>query len=321
MRAAEELAPEVIVLDDGSTDSSLHIAESVARKAINATFRILRNPSNLGIVATLNRGLDVASGKFIARMDADDICAAGRFEAQIAFLENSGCDVCGSWFVEFGQGISRTVRWPHAETALRAAMLFQNSLLHPSILARRAVFDRYRYRPDYQLVEDYDLFARAMRDFRIANVPSPLLRYRRHRLQSTQTRLEQMEALTKRVRLEVLASEGIVPNIEEARLHNLVRAPSSIRDINDLYGVEAWLRKLEARYSEPDARAVIASQWFRACIRAAPLGRSMWQAFNESPLAAHIRGSARLDLAALAITRLDYRSVPFTFLRRWGLSA
>jgi len=319
--AAAGLAAELIVVDDGSTDGSVGVVESVASWTSGVAVRILRNPSNLGIVAALNRGLDVASGKFIARMDADDICAPSRFRTQMAFMENSGCDVCGSWFVEFGQGIPRPVRWPHTEPALRAAMLFQNSVLHPSILARRQVFDRYRYRQEYQLVEDYDLFSRAMREYRIANVPVPLLRYRRHRMQSTQVKLDRMEALTRRVRLEVLASEGILATDEEARLHNLVRSPNSIRNPGDLHGIDAWLQKLTTHYAEPEARAVIASQWIRACIRAAPLGRAMWRVFNASPFAARVSRPARLDLAVLALSRLDYRSPPFAFLRRWGLSA
>ncbi|WP_424681508.1 glycosyltransferase family 2 protein [Frateuria sp. YIM B11624] len=319
--AASGFAAELIVVDDGSTDGSIDVAESVASRTNGIVVRILRNPSNLGIVNALNRGLDAASGRFIARMDADDICLANRFRTQIAFLESAGCDICGSWFVEFGQGISRSVRWPHTEPALRAAMLFQNSLLHPSVLAKREVFDRYRYRQEYQLVEDYDLFGRAMREYRIANVPVSLLRYRRHRMQSTQVKLDRMEAVTRRVRIEVLASEGIIASNEEARLHNLIRSPNSIQSLDDLRGIDAWLQKLTTHYAHPDARAVIGSQWLRACIRAAPLGGAMWRAFNSSPFATCIRGPARLDLAILALSRLDYRSSPFAFLRRWGLSA
>jgi hypothetical protein len=256
-------------------------------------------------------------------MDADDVCLPQRLSRQVAFLEETGLDVCGSWFVEFGQGIPRTLRWPHTEPALRVAMLFQNTLCHPTVMARREVFDRYRYRQDYKLVEDYDLFGRALKEFRIANVPEPLLRYRRHPQQATQARRDAMEALTKRVRLEVLEAEGIETSPDEKRLHNLIRAPESIRDASDLDGIEAWLVKLVAMHDHADAKRVIASQWTRACIRAAPLGFKMLRRYRSSPLRGLSGTGARtiIDLTALAASRLDYRSPAFATLRRLGLSA
>jgi glycosyltransferase involved in cell wall biosynthesis len=285
--------------------------------------KLLRNQQNLGIVASLNRGIDVAQGRYIARMDADDICFPHRFARQIDFLERTGHDVCGSWFIEFGQGIPRTVRWPHTDAALRAAMLFQNSICHPTIMARREVFDQFRYREGYKLAEDYDLFVRAMTRFRFANVPEPLLRYRRHPQQATQAARAAMEMVTRRIRREALEQHGIEPSEEELRLHQLIRSPSSIVDIADLMGIEAWLIKLHQSYADPEGRQVIASQWIRACIRAAPLGQAMWRAFEASALlrSTSVSKGTWLDLRALSVLKLDYSSRPFAALRRIGLSA
>lgn len=312
---------EIIVIDDGSSDCGSALIEQKTRAGL--PLRLIRNERNLGIVASLNRGLDVAQGRFIARMDADDICMPNRLARQVTFLEDTGTDVCGSWFVEFGQGPPRTVRWPHTQSALRAAMLFQNSICHPTVMARREVFERFRYREEYRLVEDYDLFGRACAEFRMANVPEPLLRYRRHPQQATQAKRDAMEAVTQRIRLEILHRQGFKATPNEQRLHNLIRAPYSIRDLDDLRGIETWLFKLHAAHEDEDARRVIASQWMRACIRAAPLGRAMWKAFRASPLreAAGVSATTILDLAALAASKLDYRSAPFAILRRFGLSA
>jgi hypothetical protein len=284
---------------------------------------LIRNETNLGIVTSLNRGIDLADTQLIARMDADDICMPDRLSQQIEFLNRTGCDLCGTWFIEFGQGFSRKVRWPHTEEALRTSMLFQNTVLHPTIVARREVFEHYRYREDYNLVEDYDLLVRALNKFRIANVPKPLLRYRRHAQQATQARRDAMEAVTQRIRVEALRQYGFNPSSEECKTHQQIRAPHSIHSTGDLQRIDMWLQKLLSANTKTDASSVIASQWMRACIRAAPLGRSMWKMYKSSPLSM-IDSSpwlARADLAFLAATKLDYRSHTFSVLRRLGLSA
>lgn len=312
---------QVIAIDDGSHDASAQIVASASRAGLPITS--LRNDRNLGIVASLNRGIDAANGRFVARMDADDICVPGRFQKQLQFLEATGTDLCGSWFVEFGQGLPRVVRWPHREPELKAAMLFQNTICHPTVMARREVFERYRYREEYRLAEDYDLFARASAEFRMANVPVPLLRYRRHRQQATQAKRDAMEQITRRIRLEALRAQRIEATSEEQELHNLIRAPQSIRQMGDLEGIEAWLLKLIDLHENKDARQVIASQWLRACIRAAPLGMRMFRAFRASPLLkfAQTGVGTTIDMATLAGLKLNYRSAPFNVLRRLGLSA
>ena len=312
---------ELLAVDDGSTDGTPGILASAAKR--DPRVKVLGGGKNAGIVAALNLGLDQARGEYVARMDADDIALPRRFARQLAFLQETGLDLCGSWFREFGAGIPRDVRWPHTEAQLRTAMLFQSTLCHPTLMVRRRVFERLHYREGYALAEDYDLYARAYREFRLANVPEVLLRYRRHPSQASQARRDAMEAVTRRIRLEMLEAQGYTPSAEEQRLHNLVRAPSSLHEEPELRGVETWLLKLQDSMGDADARRVVGEQWIRACIRAAPLGRRMWRLYQASPL----RRSARaglihdLDLYLLSLTRLEYRSPAFELLRRFGLSA
>lgn len=310
---------EIVAVDDGSADGTPALLAERARA--DARVRPVRLERNQGIVAALNRGLDEARGEFIARLDADDVAQPERLAVQLRFLRDNRLDLCGSWFIEFGQGLARTTRWPHAEAAVRAGLLFQNQLCHPTVLACRQVFERHRYRDEYRLSEDYDLFSRASAGFRLANVPRALTRYRRHPGQATQARREAMEAVARRIRIETLARQGFAPTAEEQRLHNLIRAPASIHSLDDLRGIERWLGKLLTAHADPDARQVIASQWLRACIRAAPLGRDMWRAFRASPLRDAAGAGADVDLRILAALKLDYRGRAFAALRRLGLSA
>lgn len=312
---------ELIAIDDGSTDTTRGVIAGFATQ--DPRVRLVALNENRGIVNALNAGLDMATGRYIARMDADDLCVPDRFQVQMQFLESARVDLCGSWFTEFGQGIRRTVRWPHESPAVHAAMLFQSALCHPSILARREVFDDLRYREDYRYAEDYDLFARAMRKHRLANVPRSLLDYRRHSGQATQARRDAMARVANRIRLEALDCAGIKATADEQRLHNLIRTPASITSIEDLHGIEVWLGKLIDRFDDRAAREIVASQWVRACVRAAPLGDAMWALFRGSALSAAMgaKRGASFDLRVLALLRLDYASRPFEALRRLGLSA
>lgn len=317
----QSLPMEIILVDDGSTDDTVDQA-SRAMTGVSS-FRLIRNERNKGIVAALNRGIAESRGAYIARMDADDLCIPDRFAKQVDFLETTGADLCGSWFTEFGQGIPRDVRWPHTEPAVHAAIMFQNPICHPTMMAKREVMLGLPYREAYRLAEDYDLLGRACVAYRLANVPQVLLRYRRHRQQSTQSKRLKMEEITRRIRIEILCRQGFSPSPEEERLHNLIRAPTSIQNITDLEGIESWLFKLLEATRDEGARQVIATQWTRACIRAAPLQEAMWRIFRKSPLRAiaGIRPTANVDLYLLSRLGLEYSSRPFEYLRRFGMSA
>ena len=312
---------EVIIVDDASTDATASVARRLASE--DARVRLLQLPRNVGPSAARNAALDNARGEYIAILDADDVCLPNRFERQVRFLRETRVDLCGSWFVEFGRGLSRTVKWPYTEAALQAAMLFQYTVLHPSIMARRGVFDRFRYKPELRLAEDYDLCVRVMSEFRMANVPEVLVRYRRHADQATLSQRTKMEEVTRRIRIEALQAQGIEATREEQRIHNLIRAPKSNHSMDDFERIEAWLMKLVDRFEHPDARHIVASQWIRAAVRAAPLGWPMWRRYRASVLHAMVGGktSEDLDLAVLAAIRLDYGSPVFEILRRFGLSA
>jgi hypothetical protein len=312
---------EILLYDDGSTDGSGEIIQRLASH--DDRIFAMGGGANQGIVHALNAMLCAARGIYIARMDADDISLPQRLEQQLRFVESGRADLCGTWFQEFGGGITRAVRWFASPDELRAALLFQNAICHPTVLARREVFEAFPYRESYNLAEDYDLFARASARFRLANMPEVLLRYRRHSQQATRLRRAKMEEVTRRIRIEALQAQGIEATQDEQNTHNLIRAPQSIRSLESLERIEDWLSKLVNLVEHPDAKRVVASQWVRAAVRAAPLGWKMWRKYRQSPLHALSGGRAGsdIDLALLAASRMDYASRAFDALRRFGLSA
>lgn len=172
---------EFIIIDDGSTDKTTEMLENFRRS--DNRIIIHRNPQNSGIAASLNTGLELARGKYIARMDADDISLPDRLEKQVRYMEtHSEVGVCGSWAEIIGGHANEIWKYPSAHNDIYAKMLFSCTLVHPSVIMRASTLKRYDLQYDINAshFEDYDLWSRALPLIQFANIPEPLLKYRVH---------------------------------------------------------------------------------------------------------------------------------------------
>ena len=181
---------EFIIIDDGSTDSSLNIIKSF--QALDQRI-IVVSRENKGLVNTLNEAIDLARGEWIARMDADDVSHPDRFRLQIAHLQNSKADLCGSWIQYFGNSDNRVWRAYESDLAIKLDMLFKCPMAHPSIMMRTSILKELKYDVSMLFAEDYDLWIRcAQLGLIFTNVQKVLLSYRRHESQiSTATYIPQ----------------------------------------------------------------------------------------------------------------------------------
>ncbi len=174
---------EILVLDDGSPDRSRQLAERFAANSFPTIVRIYSHP-NQGLAATLNRGLSLAKGEFIARQDQDDIVLPGRLYKQLAFLESHpDVAIVGTWAHIYDGDIpsKRYHRHPAADDALRLELLFDNPFVHSSVMMRANVVRElggYCEDLDRQPPEDYELWSRIARRHRVANIPEVLTIYR-----------------------------------------------------------------------------------------------------------------------------------------------
>ncbi len=171
---------EFIVIDDASTDSTAEILCSCANS--DSRIRLLRNEQNLGLTRSLNRGLAIARGQYVARMDADDISLPARFERQVKRLEeNARLLAAGAWArYEDSQGnIVHEARPPASHALLRARLLLNNTFVHSSMMIRRdAIADAGGYNEKYRYAQDYDLWWRLSGRGEMSNLQEVLVRRR-----------------------------------------------------------------------------------------------------------------------------------------------
>jgi glycosyltransferase involved in cell wall biosynthesis len=173
---------EFLIFDDGSTDRSPDIIREYAEKdpRIIAEF----SPVNEGYVGHLNEGIQRSRGKYIARMDSDDVAFPGRLDVQKQFLdENPNIGIVGSATIEIdteGKELGIHKR-PTGLASIEWHTFFSNPFAHPSVMYRRVVFDTIQpYNPARMPSEDYDLWCRMIGKWYFANIDEPLVKRRTH---------------------------------------------------------------------------------------------------------------------------------------------
>lgn len=155
---------EFIIINDGSTDNT----EEIIRSYSDYRIRYIQNEGNKGIVYTLNRGIDLAEGKWTARMDADDICHINRFSDQIEYLENNkDVDVLSTTVTLIDEeskdiGVWEDDTFYTSPRSIYNQLPKNNCISHPTIMAKTAVLKEYRYNATQQGSEDYDLWLRLL---------------------------------------------------------------------------------------------------------------------------------------------------------------
>lgn len=165
---------EFLIIDDGSTDRSVEIIESFRDPRI----RFVRNPGNMGITATLNKGINLASCELVARMDADDVSHPHRLQKQFGYMKrNPECAMLSTW----ARVVTEDNRFVRLER-YRSNFYFYNLtfecwIYHPTIMFRKSAAEEIgMYSLPYS--EDYDFFWKMSMRFPIANLAEPLVDYR-----------------------------------------------------------------------------------------------------------------------------------------------
>ncbi|KKH47433.1 hypothetical protein EO93_01275 [Methanosarcina sp. 1.H.A.2.2] len=279
---------EFIIICDDPTDETHHIFDKYQQ---NDSRIMVYYQERQGLVNSLNKGISLARGEYIARMDADDISLSTRFEKQVEFMDkNLEIGICGTWVKTIGDSSGSVWNNPCDHDTIKSRMLFESVIAHPSIILRKDIFlsNNLAYRQDETYAEDYGLWVRAIKKLKFANIPEILLHYRVHN--STSNKYKQKE-ISNRVRLSQVRELGISPTNVEIEIHE---ALSCYRfDVNDdfISNAKSWLQKLQNAnfsmkiYPEPAFSNVLANRcWYLICYNFRYLGLGSWNCFHNPKL-------------------------------------
>ncbi len=293
---------EFIIIDDGSTNVSVAYLQSLRDKRV----RLIRNPINMGITKSLNIGFQAAQGKYIARMDSDDISLPTRLEKQYAFMEKHPTMImCGTNVEFFGAFSGKSKKKINDMERYRISALFvKPAPSHPTAFFNRKLLLRYHLAYDETIVyaQDYHLWVEISRHGQIGLLKEALLLQRMHNNQiSSAHRKEQIKGdqITQGELLRELL--GTVTQREMDAHYHYSTGYYTGTKIND--EILQWYHRLiEAN----DLRNVYDRKKFKYYVYNTIIKRIVYHSFEPS-------------MSCAAMTAMFFRYMPFTIALKASL--
>ena len=262
---------EFLIIDDQSADSSLDIIRGYGDTRVKVVSEVHR-----GVAGTLNRGLALAQGEYIARMDSDDISLPERLSKQVRYMdEHPEIDVCGSWVEMFNDdGFSRASRYACSDQDIKAELIFGNPIAHPSIIIRKNSLERNGLSYPADKAEDYALWAKSIDLLHFANLPEVLLRYRVGSgltFNDLKDDIIESSIKTRRQLLERIFSQTLVE--EDMALHDQIAMLTFAPSVEFLEKVLRWFKRIVVKnrtyafFSDKSLRRVLFKYWFMIIAR------------------------------------------------------
>lgn len=278
---------ELLICNDASTDNS---AEIIARlMGEDSRISVIENEVNSGIAISRNNLLDRVKGKYFITQDCDDNMLPGKVEKQVRYMESHPeCGMCGTWArkvdektVTFGK-----IVFPVNDTDIRINLLFQNSMVQPSVMVRAEFIDRYRYNGNLLVCEDYDYWERLSAIAELHNIPEYLVQYRIHGTNISKSKEQLLIEKTREIKLRQL----LRVDKEGERYIEIHDAIGSLK-YPDVEWSEwkreslAWLKRLIEQnaiakvYPQSAFKAFVWYRWIRYCVKRRELVGALFPSF------------------------------------------
>lgn len=211
---------EFLIYDDGTSMENKMVLAEYAQK--DSRIRIIENQENQGLTYNLICGLKAAKGVYIARMDSDDISKIFRLQKQVDYMDRH-LDVCllTTRVNKVGGRKRLFLRWITPNDYLKAALLFNNSLPHPTAMIRKSFLEEHNLNYDIKVkkAQDYDFWVRIAQKGKIAFLKTPLVKYRIHEGQISSKSAEEQKYFVDRIRLQQLHDMGIDLPLDEKQIY------------------------------------------------------------------------------------------------------
>ena len=207
----------IIILDNPDNNDHIQYINSLSQKDKRIRFYI--NDKNIGLTETLNRGLSLSKGKYICRMDADDISIKNRIEIQKEFIEKYDYDLIGgiSQMIDENEAVIYTIKKvPSDINKIRKILKYNQVISHPTWFGKKEVFDRIKGYRAMPLCEDYDFTLRAaLLGYKISNINEIVLKYRMTSSSISRSNLFEQYLFARFISKQY--SHNKVANIDEAK--------------------------------------------------------------------------------------------------------
>lgn len=237
---------ELLIIDDGSTDNT----EEIVKDFKDHRIIYLKNECNLGIVKTLNKGITLAKGEYIARMDADDIMLGNRLKEQVEFLDSRpDYGMVGGWYqvTDEAGNLMDSLRTTQSHEDIKLGLLFRNQFAHPAVTMRTHLVRKIKYKQDFLYTEDYDLWCRMAEVTKVANLPKFYLSYRWYSSNTCNTKQKELKSTVVKLLSRELDKYQISHTVDELMVHAAIcfgyrkryfNNPEKIKKLN------GWLDKV-----------------------------------------------------------------------------
>jgi len=278
---------EIIIVDDGSTDGSFDICKEFSQK--DERIKVFKNESNLGVVKTRNRLLQMAKGKYIALQDSDDISCSHRIRKQVEYLNlNHDVGMVGAQAVTIDERGVKKGRW-YFDTdpeRLSLRLFFHSPFLTSSVMIRKSTLGEDLFSEKFTVAEDYDLYCRLSLKSRVSNLSDYLVKYRIHSKGLSKKQSKLMEPLSIEVIQNFIKQKGLVIDKDLISSYRLpFRSPRVKAD--ELVKAEKAMLSLKESLKFQDnmvVDSVFEEIWFEMCRKSTFNGFVSVKRFFQSEL-------------------------------------
>jgi glycosyltransferase involved in cell wall biosynthesis len=262
---------EFIIVDDGSTDNTAAILQSYT----DSRLRVIRAEKNCGLIDSLNKGVVAAKGKYLARLDADDVAMPDRFEKQLQYFAQHPDTVLLGTGAMLIDSASKELYWTYYQQnipAIPTHLLFRNVFIHSSVMVKTEILREFPFDKAYYLAEDYIVWVQMAQKYAVAAIKEPLVKHRIHETNITKVKAARHFETVQKIFAYQLAALGIAATENDLVLHKKLGQYKFEKGEDFVQQTSAWLWQLVEKnrakkiYHRQEFEKWILQLWVDVCL-------------------------------------------------------